>query len=99
MGLLGLPQAMLSFSQKEASPSLDAVIVFSSPIVPRTLSDNLYVPGDCDVGSGEVSQEELWPLLEAEFEDADGELYEVFWPVLFGPRSESELDLDAFELV
>jgi hypothetical protein len=49
--------------------------------------------GDCIVGSGEVPQDEFGPLLE--FDEADGELYEVLWPVLILP---SALDLDPFVL-
>jgi hypothetical protein len=52
--------------------------------------------GDCEVGSGEVPQDELGPWLE--FDEAEGELYDVLWPVLPLPFVESVLDLDALEL-
>ena len=77
MGLLALPQAMLSFSQKDSSPGAELLLlqVFSSPIVVNVLSIALLY-GDCMlVGSGEVPQDELAPLLECE--EADGELYDV----------------------
>lgn len=65
----------------------------SSPIVVSEKSTGL--PGDCEVGSGEVPQEELGPLFE--FEDTEGELYDVLWPVLIVPLAESVLDLDAWD--
>ncbi len=34
-----------------------------------------------------------------EFEEADGELYDVLWPVLIFPLAESVLDLEPFETV
>jgi hypothetical protein len=47
------------------------------------------------VGSGEVPQDELapWP----EFEEADGELYDVLCPVLIVPLAESVLDREPLD--
>jgi len=56
-------------------PSPEAV--FSSPIVVSVGSAGLLYTGDCTVGLGEVPQDELAPWLE--FEEADGELYDVLW--------------------
>ena len=74
MGLFGLPQAMLSFSQKVSSPSprISLEVVFSSPIVDNVMSTGLLKTGDCMVGSGEVPQDELGPWFP--FEEAEGEL-------------------------
>jgi hypothetical protein len=76
IGLFGLPQAMLSLSQKVSSPSPRVVLPeFSSPIVVSVESIGLLYIGDCIDGSGEVPQDELGPWFE--FDDAEGELYVV----------------------
>ena len=48
-------------------------------------------------GSGEVPHDELGPWLE--FKEADGELYDVLWPVLDRPLAESVLDLEPFAVL
>lgn len=57
----------------------------------------MYI-GDCIDGSGEVPQDELGPPW-FELDEADGELYDVFWPVLMLPLAESVLDLDPLEVL
>lgn len=94
-GLFGFPQAMFNLSQKVSSPSPDAPEC-SSPIVVSEKSVALPKLGDCEVGSGEVPQDELGPWLE--FDEAEGELYDVLWPVLPLPFAESVFNLDALEL-
>jgi hypothetical protein len=84
---------MLSLSQKVSSPSLVEILELSSPIVVRVTSEALPYTGDCIEGSGEVPQDELGPWFE--FDEADGELYDVLWPVLIC-LLESVLDLDPF---
>jgi len=81
MGLLGFPQAMLSFSQNDVSPLIEPVLC-SSPMVPKLLSRGLQADGELVAGSGDVPHDELTPRFEAETEDSDGELYDVLWPVL-----------------
>jgi hypothetical protein len=83
---------MLSFSQKVRSPS-PLLVVRSSPIVDRVMSAGFPGAGDCMDGSGEVPQDELAPRFE--FDEADGELWEVLWPLLICPL-EAVLDLDVF---
>jgi len=92
IGLFGLPQAILSLSQKVSSPSALGPLDCSSPMVVSVASVALYT-GDCMVGSGDVPHEELAPWLE--LDEADGELYDVLCPVLICPL-ESVLDLDPF---
>lgn len=86
---------MFNLSQKVSSPSPDAPEC-SSPIVVSEKSVALPRLGDWEVGSGEVPQDELGPWLE--FDEAEGELYDVLWPVLPLPFAESVFNLDALEL-
>ena len=60
-------------------------------MVDRVTSAVFPGAGDCIEGSGEVPQDELGPRFE--FDDADGELCEVLWPLLICPV-EAVLDLD-----